>query len=158
MARLVYLTLNQKAQSLAVRLKELETYIEGYGMAQYRQISSEDEVWDTNWKNLTENFMEGYHLPVAHRKTLGGHFPVNETRFAEKTHKNFTLQTFTKKKTALVGTAHTANKTLHGEKRHTSVLLPFIPHTCIRWRPTTCGIFHCNRKERGKWLCVLARP
>ena len=53
----VYLTLNQKAQSLAVRLKELETYIEGYGMAQYRQISSEDEVWDTNWKNLTENFM-----------------------------------------------------------------------------------------------------
>ena len=149
----VYLTLNQKAQSLAVRLKELETYIEGYGMAQYRQISSEDEVWDTNWKNLTENFMEGYHLPVAHRKTLGGHFPVNETRFAEKTHKNFTLQTFTKKKTALVGTAHTANKTLHGEKRHTSVLVTVYPSHMYSLAPD--HLWHLSLQPKGTGQVAL---
>lgn len=123
----VYLTLNPKAKPVAHHLKELLPYIENYGMADYRQVVYQDHVWQTNWKNLTENFMEGYHLPVAHRKTLGGHFPVKETRFAQKTHRHFTLQTFTKKKTALVGNAHPANTTLKGEQRRTSVLVTAYP-------------------------------
>ena len=30
----------------------------------------ETESWNTNWKCLTENFMEGYHLSTVHYGTL----------------------------------------------------------------------------------------
>ncbi len=123
----VYLSLNKKAKSVAQHMKHLMPYIADYGMQHYRQIISEDHVWNTNWKNLTENFMEGYHLPVAHRKTLGGHFSVQDTGFAQKVYRHFTLQTFTKKKTALLGVAHPTNTTLKGDKRHTSVLVTAYP-------------------------------
>ena len=36
-----------------------------------------DGVWETNWKCLMENFMEGYHLSPLHRTTL---HPVNPTK------------------------------------------------------------------------------
>ena len=143
----VYLTLNNKQQSIAASLRELTPYLEDYNMAHYRQIVSEDYVWDTNWKCLTENFMEGYHLPVAHRKTLGGHFPVRETRFASKTHKHFTLQTFTKKASALVGTAHSANTILQGEKRHTSVLVTVYPSHMYSLAPD--HLWHLSVQPRG---------
>ena len=143
----VYITLNNKQQSVATRLRELTPYLEGYNMAHYRQIACEDDVWDTNWKCLTENFMEGYHLPVAHQKTLGGHFPVRETRFADKTHKYFTLQTFTKKKSALVGTAHPANTTLHGEKRRTSVLVTVYPSHMYSLAPD--HLWHLSLQPKG---------
>ena len=26
--------------------------------------------WGANWKNLIENFIESYHVPIAHQKTL----------------------------------------------------------------------------------------
>ena len=146
----VYLTLKQKAKSIGNQLQELESYVAGYGMENYRHIVSEDEVWDTNWKNLTENFMEGYHLPVAHRKTLGGHFPVRETRFASKVHKHFTLQTFTKKKSALVGTAHAANKMLHGEKRHTSVLVTVYPSHMYSLAPDHLWYLSLQPKGTGQ--------
>ena len=149
----VYLTLNQKAQSLAVRLKELETYIEGYGMAQYRQISSEDEVWDTNWKNLTENFMEGYHLPVAHRKTLGGHFPVNETRFAEKRIKILPYKPSPKKRRPWSARHTRPTKLCTARKDTHPYWLPFIPHTCIRWRPTT--LWHLSLQPKGTGQVAL---
>ena len=33
----------------------------------------EEQVWDTNWKCLVENFMEGYHLSSVHQNTLQRH-------------------------------------------------------------------------------------
>jgi phenylpropionate dioxygenase-like ring-hydroxylating dioxygenase large terminal subunit len=39
------------------------------------------EVWNTNWKCLVENFMEGYHLSPLHLKTL---HPITPTHLCEK--------------------------------------------------------------------------
>ena len=33
---------------------------------------------------LTENFMEGYHLPVAHQGTVGAHFNLMDTEFDDR--------------------------------------------------------------------------
>jgi len=62
---------------LAPRLAELETLIRPYHLEQMALRYLAEEVWDTNWKCLVENFMEGYHLTPLHPETL---HPVNPTR------------------------------------------------------------------------------
>ncbi len=124
----IYVTLNPDIESVAVLLAELQNVIADYGMAGYVQIVQEDHVWNTNWKLLTENFMEGYHLPVAHRETVGGHFPVKDTRFSSlPPNPAFTYQYFTKRETAPVGNAHPDNTRLTGDQRRTSILPTVFP-------------------------------
>ena len=97
-------------------------------MADYVQIAQEDYEWDTNWKCLTENFMEGYHLPVAHRNTVGAYFPAKETRYSDQAPDDaFTFQWFIKTKEAPIGTAHRKNRRLKGDWRQTSVLVSVFP-------------------------------
>lgn len=62
---------------LAPRLSGLAARIGNYHMEQMRTLHVTTEVWDTNWKCLVENFMEGYHLSPLHKTTL---HPVNPTR------------------------------------------------------------------------------
>ena len=132
----VYVTLNNEALSVASQLIELQEVVADYHMANYVPIVQQDHIWNTNWKMLTENFMEGYHLPVTHRATVGGHFPVNETKFSElQANPAFTYQLYTKKETALVGNAHPDNKVLTGEQRRTSVLPTIFPSHMISLGP-----------------------
>lgn len=124
----VYITLGEENESVKVLLAELHNVVADYGMADYVQIVQEDHVWNANWKLLTENFMEGYHLPVAHRETVGGHFPVKDTRFSSlPPNPAFTYQHFTKQKTAPVGNAHPDNTRLAGDQRRTSILPTVFP-------------------------------
>jgi phenylpropionate dioxygenase-like ring-hydroxylating dioxygenase large terminal subunit len=98
-----------------------------YRMDQYVEVVRQDHVWDTNWKLLTENFMEGYHLPVTHRKTVGAYFPAEETEFSDTPHEAFAYQLFQKTEDAPIGTAHPDNKVLQGRWRTTSVMPTVFP-------------------------------
>jgi phenylpropionate dioxygenase-like ring-hydroxylating dioxygenase large terminal subunit len=132
----IYVTLNPDAPSVAGQLGELKTVVTDYQMENYVPIVQQDHVWNTNWKMLTENFMEGYHLPVTHRGTVGGHFPVEETEFsALPANPAFTYQLYTKKETAPVGNAHPDNKVLKGKQRRTSVLPTIFPSHMISLAP-----------------------
>ena len=77
----VYVNLDGKAKPLAPRLKALEPYIENYHMADMINQFREEQVWDTNWKCLVENFMEGYHLSSVHQNTL---HDITPTRLCKK--------------------------------------------------------------------------
>lgn len=124
----IYVTLNPDILPVSTLLSNLHTVIAPYRMADYIQIVQEDRVWNTNWKLLTENFMEGYHLPVAHRATVGARFPVEDTKFSEKPPNTaFTYQSFTKTGTAPLGNAHADNTWLTGEQRVTSILPTIFP-------------------------------
>lgn len=119
----IYITMNAKAPTPAKKLAALDKIIADYGAGDYVEVDTQEHVWQTNWKLLTENFMEGYHLPVTHRKTVGAYFPVEDTRFGEgEADDTFTFQWFTKTADAPVGTAHKKNKRLKGDMRRTSVL------------------------------------
>ena len=83
--------------------------------------------WKTNWKMLCENFMEGYHLPVAHKATVGAWFPVEDTEFTTAVYDHFTTQTFTKDENATYGRAHKDNTSLDGRWRYTSVMPTIFP-------------------------------
>ncbi len=72
----IYITMNAKAPTPAKKLAALDKIIADYGAGDYVEVDTQEHVWQTNWKLLTENFMEGYHLPVTHRKTVGAYFPV----------------------------------------------------------------------------------
>ncbi len=71
--------------------------------------------------------MEGYHLPVAHRETVGAWMPIDTVLFPEKVHQAFTWQTFEKDENAKYGRAHPANTRLEGKWRHTTVMPTVFP-------------------------------
>ncbi len=124
----IYVSLNPEIAPVADMLADLTDMVAPYNMQNYQTIFVEDHIWDTNWKCLTENFMEGYHLPVAHRATVGAYFPVMDTIFDDRgSFDNFTSQLFTKTGDAPVGTAHPTNTTLEGKWRKTSVMPTVFP-------------------------------
>src|SRR5215467_13284710 len=85
----LFVCLAAEAPPLRSRLASLEEMIRPYHLEETRLRYVADEVWQTNWKNLLENFMEGYHLSALHRETLHNvnptrlcrHFPPGEAYF-----------------------------------------------------------------------------
>ena len=67
---------DQTAAPLAPRLTGLDTVLKHYHTDGMHSIFVREEVWDTNWKFLLENFMEGYHLSIVHPQTLGDSTPT----------------------------------------------------------------------------------
>ena len=76
----VFVNLDGEAPALAPRLVGLEPLVRNYHMEEMKLGHCETETWETNWKCLTENFMEGYHLSHVHRETL---HPITPTRLCE---------------------------------------------------------------------------
>ena len=66
----IFVNLAQDPPPLTPRLAALEERIGHYHFEEMRLRYVSEEVWDTNWKCLMENFMEGYHLSALHRKSL----------------------------------------------------------------------------------------
>jgi phenylpropionate dioxygenase-like ring-hydroxylating dioxygenase large terminal subunit len=123
----IYVTLNNEAPAVALLLQELEPEVARYRLEKYIAVAQQDHLWNTNWKLLTENFMESYHLPVAHRETVGAWCPIEETRFPEKVYDAFSWQTFEKDENATYGRAHRDNKHLEGKWRYTSLMPTVFP-------------------------------
>lgn len=76
----VYVNLDGNAVPLAPRMRGLEPLINNYHMEQMTLKYAKEEVWETNWKCLTENYMEGYHLSSVHLNTL---HPITPTHLCE---------------------------------------------------------------------------
>lgn len=72
----VYVSLDPAAAPLAPRLQPLSERCSNYQMSKYTTLFRAEEVWDTNWKILVQNFMEGYHLFVVHAKTVEPAMPT----------------------------------------------------------------------------------
>lgn len=123
----IYVTMNPQAPSVSSLLSGLLPVVERYRMAGYIPVVQQDHVWKTNWKLLNENFMEGYHLPVAHKATVGAWFPVGDTEFPVEVFDNFTYQTFVKDENAKYGRAHPSNTHMEGKWRYTSILPTIFP-------------------------------
>ena len=85
----IYVNLDGTAPALAPQLEGLNNLIKNYHLADMVELHSEESIWETNWKCLTENFMEGYHLSTVHHKTLHPitpthlckHFPAGQGYF-----------------------------------------------------------------------------
>ena len=76
----IYVNLDPEAEPLALRLAPIADLLGNYDIASYRTLFRVDEVWDTNWKILFQNFMEPYHLFAVHTTTVE---PALPTRLAD---------------------------------------------------------------------------
>ncbi len=124
----IYVSLDEEIEPVAVQLAELHKIVSDYNMADYVHVVQQDYEWTGNWKQLVENFIEGYHLPVTHSSTVGEHLTVDETRFSDSPpDPAFTYQTFTKSYGARIGRAHDDNESLSGDQRKTSLLIGVFP-------------------------------
>ncbi len=124
---IIYVTLNAAASSVKDLLTDLEPEVARFQLDRYLPVEMQDHVWNTNWKLLTENFMESYHLPVAHRETVGAWCAVDQSTFPDQPHPAFTWQTFEKDENAKYGRAHKDNHHLVGKWRYTSLMPTVFP-------------------------------
>lgn len=77
----LFVNLDGNAEPLAPRIESVMPYIKNYDVAERAHGFTEEVTWQTNWKCLAENFMEGYHLDVTHPKTLR---PLTPTGLCER--------------------------------------------------------------------------
>ncbi|WP_052261797.1 aromatic ring-hydroxylating oxygenase subunit alpha [Leisingera sp. ANG-M1] len=77
----IFVNLDGTAEPLATQLEVLDGILHNYHNEQRNLLFTDEGVWNTNWKNLTENFMEGYHLFATHPKTLQ---PMTPTQLCRK--------------------------------------------------------------------------
>jgi len=123
----IYSTLNSDALPVAELLAPMEEFVARYGVPDYVPVHRQDETWGGNWKFLVENFMEGYHLPVAHRSTLGTWMPMDSVVFPDRRHEGFTYQMFEKDENAQYGRAHRDNDRLEEPWRSTTFMPTVFP-------------------------------
>ncbi|MDJ0614827.1 MAG: aromatic ring-hydroxylating dioxygenase subunit alpha [Rhizobiaceae bacterium] len=76
----IYICLAENAPDFDQSVSGLETLISEYEPENYHLVHTATEIWNTNWKCLVENFMEGYHLSVVHPETLHGYTPTGLSR------------------------------------------------------------------------------
>ncbi|MBY0508592.1 MAG: aromatic ring-hydroxylating dioxygenase subunit alpha [Rhodospirillaceae bacterium] len=79
----IYISLDPSAPALAPQLSELAKVLAPYRMGDMRTVTEGREVWNTNWKILTENFLEAYHLNATHSTTLLPIAPSRNVRMTE---------------------------------------------------------------------------
>ena len=73
----IYVNLSNSAPPLTAQLAGLSELLTHYHMDEMVELHGEESIWNTNWKCLVENFMEGYHLSSVHHRTL---HPITPTR------------------------------------------------------------------------------
>ena len=123
----IYCTLDDDAPPAAEVLEAMEDFVDRYRVADYVSIHRVDHRWAGNWKLVVENFMEGYHLPVLHRATLGTWMPMDSMVFPDRRHDGFTYQLFEKDENAVYGRAHPDNDRLEGPWRSTTFMPTVFP-------------------------------
>ena len=130
----VMVTLNPDAQSPDKKLADVEKLIADYRMENYVENFQEKFIWNTNWKVLAENFMESYHLPVCHAKTIGGLSKLDEM-VCPPGLPTFNYHTILKDDTLKIALAHPSNTRMEGERRRTTFLLAIYPSLLITLTP-----------------------
>ena len=106
-----------------------------YDMACYKTVFRERMLWNANWKNLVENFIESYHVPVAHGKTFAKHEkPITDYTCGEDS--DYYCYHFAPQHSESgPGAAHKNNNRLKGEWRRTMVDFCVFPCLLVTLMP-----------------------
>lgn len=75
-----FIYVNLDGDAAPFDMPALDALLSPYQPKDFRLVHVAEEVWNTNWKCLVENFMEGYHLSVVHPETLHGYTPTGLAR------------------------------------------------------------------------------
>lgn len=133
----VYVTLAHKPRTrLADVLAPLEEQVVGrYDMACYQTLLHESMEWDANWKNLIENFIESYHVPVAHGKTFAEHKKAPADYVCGEDSDYYCYHRAAQTVDTGLGAAHPRNQRLEGEWRRMMIDFCVFPNHLITLMP-----------------------
>ena len=133
----VYVTLAEQPQTqLQQVLAPLREQVVGrYDMACYQTLLRETMEWDANWKNLIENFIESYHVPVAHGKTFAQHKKAPADYVCGEDSVHYCYHRAAQAQTSGLGAAHPANGRLDGEWRRMMIDFCIFPNHLITLMP-----------------------
>ena len=88
----VFVNLDPAAAPMASTYGEIEREVEaaGFNLSQMRLVERRDYLIDCNWKVYVDNYLEGYHLPIAHpglfREVDYDQYRVDTYRYYSKQH------------------------------------------------------------------------
>jgi phenylpropionate dioxygenase-like ring-hydroxylating dioxygenase large terminal subunit len=104
-------------------------------MNNYQTVIRETMSWDTNWKNLIENFTESYHVPMAHPKTFAGHKKQIKDYECGEDSDHYCYHFAPQELESGPGAAHPKNIKLKGEWRRTMVDFCVFPNHLVTLMP-----------------------
>jgi choline monooxygenase len=64
--KFIFVSFDQNAESLATHLGEIPEQARGFQFAGLQLAERRDYVINCNWKVYVDNYLEGYHIPIAH--------------------------------------------------------------------------------------------
>jgi choline monooxygenase len=64
--QLIFVNFDQNAESLSAYLGKIPEQVRGFPLAGLERVERRDYVIDCNWKVYVDNYLEGYHIPIAH--------------------------------------------------------------------------------------------
>ena len=131
----IYVTLNPDATSIAERLTGLTEVVGRYRMADYEPLICEEEVWNTNWKCLVENFMDAYHIFKVHRSSFEQYGNSAAATTLLPGGDAYTYHLVNAGPENEYSVAHSDNTWLDGEFRHTIVLACAFPSHTMQLQP-----------------------
>ena len=130
----IMVTLNADAPPVSQSLAGVQALIDDFGMEHYVETFREEDIWNTNWKILAENFMESYHLPVCHAGTIGGLSKLEEMECPPGL-AAFNYHTILKDDRLKIALAHPSNTRMVGDRRRTTFLLAGYPSLLVTLTP-----------------------
>ena len=133
----IYVTIEKNpSTSVATALEGLREKIVGrYDMGSYKTVMRESMVWNANWKNLIENFIESYHVPIAHQKTFAKHKKPLEDYICGEDDDHYCYHYAPQKAESGAGAAHPKNTKLKGEWRRMMVDFCVFPNHLVTLMP-----------------------
>ena len=133
----VYVTLAQQPRSRpSESLAPLREGVVGrYDMSVYQTLSRETMEWDANWKNLIENFIESYHVPVAHGKTFAEHKKAPADYVCGEDSDYYCYHRAAQAADTGLGAAHLGNDRLQGEWRRMMIDFCVFPNHLVTLMP-----------------------
>ncbi len=143
----VYVTLNETAESPMSRLADLAELVGQYRMADYVPVIEQEEVWQTNWKCLVENFMDAYHIHRVHARSFGAHGKSEENTHLFTGGSAYTYHYVDKTSSGAWARAHPANTWLKGGFRRRIMLLCIFPTHTIQLQPDM--LWYLSIQPRG---------
>ncbi len=133
----IYVTIAKTpSNSVASSLNGLRKKIVGkYDMGSYQTVMRESMVWNANWKNLIENFIESYHVPIAHQKTFAKHKKPIKDYICGEDNDYYCYHYAPQKSESGAGAAHPKNTTLKGQWRRMMVDFCVFPNHLVTLMP-----------------------
>ena len=64
--QLIFVNFDQNAEPLSTHLGEIPQQARRFQFAGLQLVERRDYIIDCNWKVYVDNYLEGYHIPIAH--------------------------------------------------------------------------------------------